>query len=200
MRPAPAGQTGSGWRCSTRRSSCARPVTPARSCPGWRSPGSGTTRRSAAGVELSAYSVDQLDEIAAAARQAGQTRRASSSKLDSGLGRGGAHPDDWAALVDDGHWRCATRAAVEVTGVWSHLACSDEPGHPSIAAQTAEFEDGVGYAVDAGLEPQHVHLANSGGVLASPETWFSMVRPGIAIYGVSPFADGTQPGAAAARR
>ncbi|MEP6665141.1 MAG: alanine racemase, partial [Nocardioidaceae bacterium] len=61
------------------------------------------------------------------------------------------------------------------------------------AAQTAEFDAAVGYAIDAGLEPRHIHLANSGGVLASPRTWFSMVRPGIAIYGVSPFADNSSP-------
>ena len=143
------------------------------------------------GIEVSAYSVDQLQAIADGARQVGRSAVAQ-LKLDSGLGRGGAQPHDWAALVDaavglrDQH-------LVEVTGIWSHLACSDEPGHPSIAAQTAEFETAVAHAVGAGLEPRHLHLANSGGVLAAPSTWFTMVRPGIAIYGISPFADASSP-------
>ena len=143
------------------------------------------------GVEVTAYTLDELQDIAAAARDRGRIA-AVQLKLDSGLGRGGAHPDDWPALVD----RAVVlrdQGDVDVTGVWSHLACSDEPGHPSIAAQTAEFERGLRYAVSAGLEPRNVHLANSGGVLATPETWFSCVRPGIATYGVSPFADGSSP-------
>ncbi len=142
-------------------------------------------------VEVSAYSVDQLRAIADAARQAG-IPAAVQLKVDSGLGRGGAHPDDWAALIEEA-LALRDQGSVDITGVWSHLARSDEPGHPSIAAQTAEFDKAVGYALDSGLEPQHIHLANSGGVLASPDTWFSMVRPGIAVYGVSPFADGTSP-------
>jgi alanine racemase len=144
-----------------------------------------------ADVELTAYTVDELLEIATAARHTGSTARVQ-LKIDSGLGRGGAVPDDWSQVVERA---VALRAdgLVDVTGVWSHLACSDEPGHPSIAAQTKEFEAGLAYAVDAGLEPQHIHLANSGGVLATPSTWYSMVRPGIAIYGVTPFADGTSP-------
>ncbi len=122
-------------------------------------------------VELTAYTVDELHDIAAAARDRGRTA-AVQLKLDSGLGRGGAHPDDWPALVDAAV-ALRDQGTVDITGVWSHLACSDEPGHPSIAAQTAEFEDGLRYAVSAGLEPRNVHLANSGGVLASPQTWFS---------------------------
>lgn len=144
-----------------------------------------------AGVELTAYSVDELHDIAAAARQVGSSA-AVQLKLDSGLGRGGAHPDDWAALVDAAV-QLRDRGALDITGVWSHLACSDEPGHSSIAAQTKEFEAGLVHAVESRLEPRHVHLANSGAVLAAPSTWFTMVRPGIAVYGVSPFADGTSP-------
>lgn len=153
-----------------------------------------------AGVEVTASSLAQLDEVAAGARAAGaganggaaRSRARVQLKLDSGLGRGGAAPGDWQQLVEaavrhrDAGW-------LDVTGVWSHLACSDEPDHPSVAAQTAEFEAGAGYAIEAGLEPAHLHLANSGGVLGSPATWFTMVRPGIAAYGISPFGDGTSP-------
>ncbi len=144
-----------------------------------------------AGVELTAYSVGELRDIGLAARQAGAPA-AVQLKLDSGLGRGGAHPDDWEALVQAAV-ALRDEGVIDVTGVWSHLACSDEPGHPSIALQTEAFEAGLGYAVDAKLEPAHVHLANSGGVLASPSTWFTTVRPGIAVYGISPFADGSSP-------
>jgi alanine racemase len=145
----------------------------------------------AAGVEVSAYTVDQLDEIAAAAGRSGR-RAAVQLKLDTGLGRGGATADDWGQLVGAA---AAAQAAgrIEVTGVWSHLACSDTPEHPSVDPQISAFAQGARHAESAGLEPRHRHLANSGGILNLPGSWFTMVRPGIAIYGVSPMADGSTP-------
>ena len=145
----------------------------------------------AAGVELTASSNEQLAEIAAAAQLAGQ-RAVVQLKLDSGLGRGGAPPQEWEHLVTAAA-RLEAAGHVVVTGVWSHLACSDEPGHSSIAAQTATFEVGISASRSAGLDPRHVHVANSGAALASPKTWFTMVRPGVAIYGVTPLADGGSP-------
>jgi alanine racemase len=142
-------------------------------------------------VELAAYSTAQLDEIAEAARLAGR-RAVIQLKLDSGLARGGAAPTDWEQLVEAAAKRQAD-GSVEVSGIWSHLARSDEPGHPSITAQTRVLQDGVAAARAAGLEPRHVHLANSGAVLAAPDTWFTLVRPGIAIYGVTPLVDGSSP-------
>lgn len=144
-----------------------------------------------ADVEVSAYSVEQLAEIAAAARSVGRPARVQ-LKVDSGLGRGGATPDVWAALLDAS---VAAQAAgqVEVTGIWSHLACSDEPEHPSVAAQQKVYAEALDHAVGAGLEPVHRHLANSGATLEIPDTWLTLVRPGIAVYGVSPFTDGHSP-------
>ncbi len=145
----------------------------------------------AAGVDLAAYSTQQLAEIVEAARDVGR-RAAVQLKVDSGLGRGGATPDDWSRLVEAAG-AAQAHGLVEVTGVWSHLARSDEPGHLSITRQTAAFEAAIAVARGAGLEPRHLHLANSGGVLAAPDTWFSLVRPGIAIYGVTPLMDGSTP-------
>ncbi|MGP3928090.1 alanine racemase [Streptomyces sp. 8N616] len=106
-------------------------------------------------------------------------------KIDSGLGRNGCQPDDWLELVD------AARAAeaeglLEVTGVWSHFACADEPGHPSIAAQLRVFRDALVAAERAGLRPEVRHIANSPATLTIPEAHFDLVRTGIALYGISP--------------
>ncbi len=144
-----------------------------------------------AGVELAAYSPEQLAAIAAAATVRGHRAKVQ-LKVDSGLGRGGAHPDGWPALVEQAA-RMQRANRIEVTGIWSHLARSDEPGHDSIQGQVDALRMAIDRVKDAGLEPENLHLANSGGVLASPSTWFTMVRPGIAIYGVSPFSDGHSP-------
>ena len=142
-----------------------------------------------AGIDVAAYTVDQLDEIGTAARRTGR-RACVQLKVDSGLGRGGALPSQWEEVVAAAA-QLQGRNRIEVTGVWSHLACSDAPEHPSVTAQLRRFEEAISTARDGGLQPRHLHLANSGGVLNLPDTWFTMVRPGIAIYGVSPMADGS---------
>jgi alanine racemase len=75
---------------------------------------------------------------------------------------------------------------VRVTGLWSHFACADEPGHPSIAAQLAVFRDMVDHAEKAGIDPEVRHMANSPATLTVPESHFDLVRTGIAMYGISP--------------
>ena len=135
-------------------------------------------------VAVSAYSLWQLDEIVLAATHRGAIAEVQ-LKVDSGLSRGGATPDEWPALVEAAK-RAEDAGRIEVTGIWSHLACADEPTHPSIDLQVAVFAAAVAEAERAGLEAPNRHLASSGAVLASPSTWFTMVRPGISLYGISP--------------
>jgi alanine racemase len=70
--------------------------------------------------------------------------------------------------------------------VWSHLACADEPGHPSIDAQLSAYREALAVADRAGLRPRYRHLANSAGLLTRPDTHFDLVRAGIATYGLTP--------------
>ena len=125
-----------------------------------------------------------LDAAAAAAGATGTPVRVH-LKADTGLGRAGATSGDWPRLCE----RAAKLAAdglVEVVGVWSHLAYADAPGHPTIAAQQARFAEAVDAARAAGVAPQLLHLANSAATLALPDTHFDLVRPGVAVYGLSP--------------
>lgn len=150
-------------------------------------PGSPYARAIGQDIDLAAYSVEQLAEIVAAGRAAGKIPRVH-LKIDTGMWRGGAAPQDWPEL-------CAlarefeVEGAVSVVGIWSHLACADEPEHPSVAAQLAVFSWAIGVARDAGLEPELCHIANSAATLAIPEAHFDMVRTGIAIYGVNPLPE-----------
>jgi alanine racemase len=105
-------------------------------------------------------------------------------KVDTGLSRGGTL--DWPALVEE-----ALRLRAEVVGIWSHLACADKPGAPSNAAQVARFEEALGVAARLGLTPRLRHLANSAATLTMPEARYDLVRPGIAVYGLSPVAGET---------
>jgi len=74
--------------------------------------------------------------------------------------------------------------------VWSHLACADIPGHPSVAAQLAMYRDALAVAERAGLRPELRHLANTPAALTLPETWFDLVRAGGGLYGLSTLPGG----------
>jgi alanine racemase len=147
-----------------------------------------TVRRAlAAAVDLSVSGPWQLEAVVAAARESGVTARVH-LKIDTGLSRNGSYVDDWPDLVTAA---AKSEAAGEITvvGVWSHFAYADEPGHPTIARQIAAFRDALAVAARAGVEPRLRHLANSAATLTLPEAHFDLVRPGIAVYGLSPVAD-----------
>jgi len=135
-----------------------------------------------AGVELTASSVDQLGEIIAAPASA---RPRVQLKVDTGLSRNGARGTDWTALVVAAE-RVQRAGRVEITGVWSHLACADEPDHPANEAQELVFRAAVDEMTAAGLDHGLRHLANSAAVLTRPSAHFDLVRVGIASYGISP--------------
>jgi alanine racemase len=137
----------------------------------------------AAGIDLSAGSADLVTQIAAAAGRAGRPARVH-LKADTGMSRGGATAADWPGVLSAALTAQAA-GLLQVTGVWSHLACADMPGHPSIAAQLEAFREAVAQAERAGARPEVRHLANTPATLTLPETWFDLVRPGGAVTGLS---------------
>jgi alanine racemase len=147
-------------------------------------PGAPYREAVAAGVELSVNAPWALDEVIAAARELDVPAKVQ-LKADTGLHRGGAIAADWPALVGAAA-KAEAGGEIQVTGVWSHLACADEPGHPSIDAQLSAYQQALAVADRAGLRPRYRHLANSAGLVTRPDTHFDLVRAGIAIYGLTP--------------
>ncbi|MEB8341547.1 alanine racemase [Streptomyces endophyticus] len=145
-----------------------------------------------ADLDMSVSGMWALREVVDAARAMGRVARIQ-LKADTGLGRNGCLPGDWPELVREA-LKAQRAGFVNVTGLWSHFACADEPGHPSIAAQLTGFREMVGYAEGEGVTPEVRHIANSPGTLTLPETHFDLVRPGIAMYGISPSAEVGAPG------
>lgn len=137
-----------------------------------------------ADVDVSVAAAWALDEVVAAARVAHRTARVH-LKVDTGLGRNGLTPRDLAELLP-AVLRAQAEGAVEVAGVWSHLAFADEPAHPTVRAQAGVFADAVRTVERAGLRPEVRHLANSAATLTDPSVHHDLVRPGIAVYGLSP--------------
>jgi alanine racemase len=135
-------------------------------------------------VDVTAYTVAELDEIRAAARAVGTVARVQ-LKIDTGLSRGGSSQEAWPDLVAAAV-RAERAGEVRVTGIWSHFACSDEPEHPANDAQEEVFRWALDLAERSGLRPVVRHLANSAAALTRRSSWFDLVRCGIAAYGLTP--------------
>jgi alanine racemase len=147
-------------------------------------PGEDYAAALAADVEVSVNAEWALAELVAAARAAGRTARVQLF-ADTGLSREGAPPQAWPGLVAAAA-RAQADGDVVVTGLWSHLAYADAPTHPTIGRQVQVFEEAVALGRRAGLTEARRHLANSAATIALPGTWYDMVRPGVALYGLDP--------------
>lgn len=104
-------------------------------------------------------------------------------KIDTGMQRVGAHPHAAVAMANSIIERAP---AVRLAGVYTHLAVADEPDDPFTARQLERFDGALAHIVDAAGHIPLVHIANSAGALAHVDTHRSMVRIGIAMYGISP--------------
>lgn len=152
-------------------------------------PGSDLAPAVAAGVDLAVAAPWALADVAAGARAAGYPARIH-LKVDTGLGRAGV-----PAAALDGLLRATlaeqATGAVEVVGVYSHLAYADAPDHPTVRAQAEVFADVVAAVERAGVRLEVRHLANSAALLTAPALHWDLVRPGLALYGLSPLPDAT---------
>ncbi|HYK27098.1 MAG TPA: alanine racemase [Streptosporangiaceae bacterium] len=139
-------------------------------------------------IDMTAGTAALVDQIALAAEGVGKPARVH-LEADTGMSRGGATASEWSGLVAAA---MAAEAAglVKVTGLWSHFACADMPGHPSISQQLAAFHDAVALAEKAGARPEVRHMANTPATLTLPEAYFDLVRPGGAIVGLSTLPGG----------
>jgi alanine racemase len=135
-------------------------------------------------VDIAVAAPWALDEVADGARAAGRTARVH-LKVDTGLGRNGITPEDLPAVLDRA---AALQAdgALAVIGLMSHFALADEPDDLSVKMQTHAFEDAIRTVEAAGMPLEVRHIANSAATLTNPAAHYDLVRPGIAVYGLSP--------------
>lgn len=106
-------------------------------------------------------------------------------EVDTGMRRGGVL-EDWAPFI---HFADEHRNKYELIGFWSHFARADEPHSEFNTIQAREFERKLQALEAEWLVPSTVHLSNSAAILSNPAAHHSMVRLGIAMYGLSPEVD-----------
>lgn len=103
-------------------------------------------------------------------------------KVDTALHRSGVDEDDW----DEVFTMLRDAEHIEVTGLFSHLSCADEPHNEETDRQAMIFRRALARAHALGLDIPTNHLCNSPATLTRPDLHFDMVRPGVALYGMEP--------------
>ena len=128
------------------------------------------------------FTAEHIARLAAAARAAGG-RAAAHLKIDTGMGRLGTPPAELPAVIE------ALRAApeVELEGLCTHFACADVEPRSTTERQVRLFQEASRALACAGFAARLHHLANSAGTLEYAAARQDLTRPGIMIYGYSPF-------------
>ncbi|MCB0925368.1 MAG: alanine racemase [Mycobacterium sp.] len=137
-----------------------------------------------AGVHIAVSSSGQLAGVLDAVRRTGRTADVT-MEVDTGLSRNGVgareYPDVLEALR-----RAAVDGMIRIRGIMSHLASGDEPHNPVNDLQAQRFTAMIAEARTLGVAFEVAHLSNSPAAMTRPDFRFDMVRPGIAVYGLSP--------------
>jgi alanine racemase len=100
-------------------------------------------------------------------------------KVNTGMNRLGVDLKDLAALCEA--LRSAPHLLLE--GVFSHFAASEVVDLPHGDQQLRCFHEALTRVRGTGLSPAVMHMANSAAIASRPQSWFNMVRPGLALYG-----------------
>jgi len=131
------------------------------------------------GLTPTVWEAGYIELLERAAARIGVSQQAVHLKLDTGMGRLGATPEDLpglcAALKSSPH--------LKLEGFATHLASSEVLDAPSVTEQLKVFQDGRRVLRESGFNPSLVHAANTSAVISHHESWNTMVRPGLAIYG-----------------
>lgn len=138
----------------------------------------------AARSDIGAWAPEFIETVAARGQEVGFHPRVH-VKYDTGMGRlGERDPAAVRRLLD----QAAADGRVELIGLWTHFATADEPGSEHFKAQLERFLE-LAEAAEGDHPGLIRHCANSAATLSSPESHLEMVRCGVAVYGLDPFAD-----------
>ncbi len=130
-------------------------------------------------IALTLFDGDTARDYAAVAAGARLTVHV---KVNTGMNRLGVAPGDAVALLAG----LKSMPALEVEGIFTHFATSDEMDKSHSWRQFDCFQEVLAAATNAGLRPRLAHAANSAALLTMPATHLDMARSGIALYGLDP--------------
>jgi len=131
------------------------------------------------GLTPTVWETGQIELFERAATALGVPKHPIHLKVDTGMGRLGVAPEELPRICSA--LKSSSRLVLE--GLSTHLASSEVLDEPSVAAQLKSFAEVRASLASQGFNPPLIHAANTGAVISRPESWNTMVRPGIALYG-----------------
>ncbi|HYF03873.1 MAG TPA: alanine racemase, partial [Patescibacteria group bacterium] len=102
--------------------------------------------------------------------------------IDTGMRRDGIQPDEAVEFMRV----CSVLKNVEMIGVCTHFATSDDADKSFVTEQLECFKNCVELLKEKGFEFQYIHTANTGAIADLSESYFNLIRPGISLYGYHP--------------
>lgn len=128
------------------------------------------------------YALEPVRHLARAVQALGRGPAKVHVKVDTGMGRLGLLPPAVPAFVE------ALRALpeIEIEGIFTHFACADAEDPTPTRRQIERFDAVLEGLRRQGVELRWIHAANSAGLFRFPEAHYTMVRAGIALYGLDP--------------
>ena len=140
-----------------------------------------------ADVQVALSSVRQLGELLDAVERTGRTATVT-VKLDTGLNRNGVGAAEYPSMLTAVR-RAQAEDAIRLRGMMSHLVYGDDPDNPVNDLQDQRFAAMLAQARDQGVRYEVAHLSNSPSAMTRPDLAYDMIRPGIAVYGLSPIPE-----------
>jgi len=126
-----------------------------------------------------------VEEVAAAHR----TRARVHLKIDTGMERIGVHHYSALPLLE----AAARSPHLEVEGIYSHFANADAQDLSDARRQLERFHEVLRFYERQSLPAPLRHMANSAALLRMKESHLDLVRPGLLLYGVYPYAGAAYP-------
>ena len=132
-------------------------------------------------LELTVGSLDGAKMLSAAAERLHRKARIH-IEVDTGMGRLGFPSEHAAGDIE----AIARLPRIELVGVYSHFATSEQADQAFARQQLMRFNDVLEGLRRRRVEVQLRHMANSGAIIALPESHFDIVRPGLLLFGYTP--------------
>jgi alanine racemase len=107
-------------------------------------------------------------------------------KLDTGMGRLGIPWYDWPHFLE----KLLGFKGLQITGLTSHFSRADEADSSYTRLQWQRYTTALKLAREGGLTLSENHMANSAAFLRDRKTHLHYIRPGILLYGSTPFSSG----------
>ncbi len=133
-------------------------------------------------LDVSIPSVEKAEYLQSELEKLGNAKANVHLKIDTGMGRIGVRTERAIQFIQ----RSCSLRRLNVVGLYSHFASSDEPDKSFAQYQLAQFNHVVAELERMKIQIPFIHMANSAAILEMPESHFSMVRPGIALFGIHP--------------